>query len=60
VVRDVAGLIAIGVLADGHRSIIGLGISLSEAEVHWGDFLQSLSNADCKAWNLSHPMTTPV
>ncbi|MDP6719535.1 MAG: IS256 family transposase [Pirellulaceae bacterium] len=42
IVRDVAVLIAIGVLADGHRSVLGLSISLSEAEVHWRDFLQSL------------------
>jgi transposase-like protein len=43
VVRDVAVLIAIGVLADGHRSILGLSVSLSEAEVHWRQFLTSLT-----------------
>lgn len=42
VVRDVAILIAIGVLADGHRSVLGVSVSLSEAEVHWREFLQSL------------------
>lgn len=42
VVRDAAVLIAIGVLADGHRSILGVSVSLSEAEVHWRQFLQSL------------------
>ena len=43
VVRDVAVLIAIGVLADGHRSVLGVSVSLSEAEVHWREFLQSLT-----------------
>lgn len=43
VVRDVAVLIAIGVLADGHRSVLGLSVSLSEAEVHWRQFLTSLT-----------------
>ncbi|MFP3938114.1 MAG: IS256 family transposase [Phycisphaerae bacterium] len=42
VVRDVAVLIAIGVLADGHRSVLGVSVSLSEAEVHWRDFLEAL------------------
>jgi transposase-like protein len=35
-------LVAIGVLPDGHRSILGVSVSLSEAEVHWRDFLASL------------------
>ena len=43
VVRDVAVLIAIGVLADGHRSVLGVSTSLSEAEVHWREFLTSLT-----------------
>jgi len=43
VVRDVAVLIAIGVLADGHRSVLGVSVSLSEAEVHWRRFLTSLT-----------------
>ena len=42
VVRDVATLIAIGVLGDGKRSVLGVSVSLSEAEVHWRAFLQSL------------------
>jgi len=42
VVRDVATLIAIGVQADGKRSVLGVSVSLSEAEVHWRAFLQSL------------------
>ena len=43
VVRDVAVLIAIGVLADGHRSVLGVSVSLSEAEVHWRQFLTGLT-----------------
>lgn len=43
VVRDVAVLIAIGVLADGRRSVLGVSVALSEAEVHWREFLQSLT-----------------
>jgi len=41
-VMDVAVLKAIGVQEDGKRSILGLSVSLSEAEVHWRSFLESL------------------
>ena len=41
-VRDCAVLIAIGVLPEGKRAILGVSVSLSEAEVHWRDFLSSL------------------
>ncbi len=37
-----AVLIASGVDADGHRTILGVSVSLSEAEVHWREFLRSL------------------
>jgi putative transposase len=37
-----AVLIATGVLVDGRRSVLGVSVSMSEAEVHWRDFLQSL------------------
>lgn len=37
-----AVLIAIGVTADGRREVLGVSVSLSEAEVHWREFLQSL------------------
>ena len=43
VVRDVAVLIAIAVRADGRRSVLGVSVSLSEAEVHWREFLKSLA-----------------
>jgi putative transposase len=37
-----AVLIATGVLMDGARSVLGVSVSMSEAEVHWRDFLVSL------------------
>lgn len=41
-VIDCAVLIAIGVTPQGKRSILGVSVSLSEAEVHWRQFLASL------------------
>ena len=35
-------LTAIGVLPDGKRCVLGCSVALSEAEVHWRSFLQSL------------------
>lgn len=42
VVRDVAVLSAIGVGLDERRHVLGLSVALSEAEVHWRAFLESL------------------
>ena len=42
IVRSCAVLIAIGIDAQGKRSVIGVSARLSEAEVHWREFLQSL------------------
>ena len=42
VLLDCAVLVAIGVDATGHRSILGTSVALSEAEIHWRDFLRSL------------------
>lgn len=42
VVIDVALLTAIGVTHDGYRRVLGTSVALSEAEVHWRDFLDSL------------------
>ena len=39
---DCAVLIALGVGWDGKRTILGVSAALSEAEVHWREFLQSL------------------
>lgn len=37
-----AVLLAIGITPQGKRSVLGVSVSLSEAEVHWRDFLASL------------------
>ena len=39
---DCAVLLALGVRADGKRVLLGVSVALSEAEVHWRAFLQSL------------------
>lgn len=39
---DCAVLIALGIAPDGKRVILGVSVALSEAEVHWRAFLQSL------------------
>ena len=41
-VVDCAVFVAIGVDAQGRRSILGVSVSLSEAEVHWRAFFKSL------------------
>lgn len=41
-VVDCAALVAIGITPDGKRSVLGVSVSLSEAEVHWREFLASL------------------
>ena len=37
-----AVLVALGVREDGTRSILGVSVATSEAEVHWRTFLESL------------------
>jgi len=39
---DCAVLVAIGVTSSGHRRVLGVSVALSEAEVHWRAFLDSL------------------
>jgi putative transposase len=41
-VVDCAVLVAIGVDAEGRRSVLGVSAKLSEAEVHWREFFKSL------------------
>ncbi len=41
-VLAVALLIAVGIDTAGNRTVLGVSVSLSEAEVHWREFLQSL------------------
>ena len=43
-VLSCAVLIAIGVDERGKRSVLGVSCQLSEAEVHWREFLESLQN----------------
>jgi len=42
VVRDAAVLSAIGIGLDERRRVLGVSVALSEAEVHWRAFLESL------------------
>jgi putative transposase len=35
-------LVAIGIAPDGRRTVLGASVSLSEAEVHWRDFIAEL------------------
>jgi transposase-like protein len=42
-VVDCAVLVAVGIGLDGKRSILGVSVKLSEAEVHWREFLGSLT-----------------
>ncbi len=39
---DCAVLVAVGITRDGHRRVLGVSVALSEAEVHWRAFLDSL------------------
>ena len=43
-VVDCAVLIAVGIGENGKRKILGCSVNLSEAEVHWRNFLQSLQS----------------
>lgn len=43
-VRSCAVLIATGVMEDGRRTVLGTSVSLSEAEIHWREFLLSLKS----------------
>lgn len=41
-VRHLAVLVAVGITPQGKREILGVSVSLSEHEVHWRSFLESL------------------
>lgn len=41
-VLDIAVLVASGVNTEGRREILGVSVELSEAEVHWRNFLKNL------------------
>ena len=51
-VRDIAVLKAIGVNSEGYREILGVSCSLSEAEVHWRNFLEDLLRRGLKGIEL--------
>ena len=51
-IRDAAILIAGGVGLAGKRQILGVSVSLSEAEVHWRSFLQDLITRGMKGVRL--------
>ncbi len=46
-VASSAVLIASGIDAEGHRTILSVSVSMSEAEVHWWGFLRSLKEGGC-------------
>ena len=41
-VQDMALFIAVGITPEGKRTVLGLSVSSSEAEVHWRSFFESL------------------
>ena len=41
-IRDMAVLIAVGLNENGRREVLGVSVSLSEAEIHWRTFFSSL------------------
>lgn len=51
-VKSLACLLAIGVNKNGYREIVGISVSLSEAELHWKRFLESLQKRGLKATRL--------
>jgi len=51
-VRPLACLIAIGVNKNGYKEIIGVSVSLSEAEIHWKRFLESLQKRGLRGMRL--------
>ena len=51
-IRDVAILMAAGVGGDGKRRILGVSVSLSEAQEHWRNFMESLQERGLKGVKL--------
>jgi len=52
-VRDAAVLLASGVDAPGKRAVLGVSVALSEQEVHWRTFLESLVTRGLRGVELS-------
>jgi transposase-like protein len=55
---DCAVLIAIGIGPDGKRTVLGVSAALSEAEVHWRNFLASLQSWGASPSSLSRSPTS--
>ena len=51
-VRDLAVLLAVGVDPGKPREVLGVSVSLSEAEVHWREFMEDLSARGLKGMEL--------
>ncbi len=51
-IRDVALLIAAGIDAEGKRRILGVSVSLREAQQHWRAFLEGLIERGLRALQL--------
>ena len=51
-VRDLAVLLAVGVNPGKPREVLGESVSLSEAEVHWREFMEDLSARGLKGMEL--------
>ena len=51
-VQDLAILKAIGVNCWGKREVLGVSVALSEAEVHWREFLQALQRRGLTWWSV--------
>lgn len=51
-VQSLAVLKAIGINPEGYKSVLGVSVSLSEAEVHWRKFLDSLVSRGLKGVRL--------
>jgi len=51
-VIDMATLLAYGVTPEGKREVLGVSTSLSEAEVHWREFFESLQGRGMKGLRL--------
>jgi transposase-like protein len=49
---DCAVLVATGITKDGHRRVLGVSVALSEAEIHWRAFLDSLIRRGLKGVKL--------
>ncbi|MCG3187992.1 MAG: IS256 family transposase IS406 [Rhodocyclaceae bacterium] len=49
---DCAVLVAVGITRDGRRRVLGVSVALSEAEVHWRAFLDSLIRRGLKGVKL--------